>query len=177
MIRNEHVIIDDTVHIYVYSSKYGKIVVTMDFEDLPLIKDRRVYVWSTNRHSSLYALVQVENGRALRLHRIITKAPEGLIVDHINGMALDNRKINLRTTTQANNNKNAKKRNNAKSSKYKGVHFSKREGKWKSQIQLNGMKKALGTFSTEIEAAKAYNNAATTLHGEFARLNNLKDAK
>jgi hypothetical protein len=39
------------------------------------------------------------------------------------------------------------------------VHFDKKWNKWKAQIQINKQKIGLGTFKTELEAAKAYNNA------------------
>lgn len=42
------------------------------------------------------------------------------------------------------------------SSKYKGVTWDKASNKWKSQIIINGKKKHLGRFDSEIEAHHAY---------------------
>ena len=42
-------------------------------------------------------------------------------------------------------------------SKHKGVSFDKKTNKWFSQITVNGKSKRIGSFTTEIEAAKAYN--------------------
>lgn len=91
-------------------------------------------------------------------------------IDHINGNPLDNRPANLRVCTQAENTFNRGK-NKKGSSKYKGVGWHKKAGKWAAQIQANGIKHHLGVFETEAEAAIAYNQAATQLHGCFARLN------
>jgi hypothetical protein len=91
-----------------------------------------------------------------------------LFVDHINHNTLDNRRINLRICTQANNNKNVKKHNLDTTSKYKGVYFESSSGKWKAQIGFNGSRKTLGRFVTEEEAAAAYNLAAAKLFGQFA---------
>lgn len=38
---------------------------------------------------------------------------------------------------------------------------------------IDGSLKFLGQYSSEEEAAEAYNNAAAKYHGEFARLNDL----
>lgn len=45
-------------------------------------------------------------GKSSLLHRLIMKASPGEIIDHINGNRLDNRRHNLRSTTQTTNNHN-----------------------------------------------------------------------
>jgi hypothetical protein len=106
----------------------------------------------------------------IKLHRFILNAPENMIVDHINGDKLDNRKENLRLCTQNENTKNARKRASA-TSKYKGVSFPKTRNKWQVQIQLNKKKMHVGYYTDEIEAAKAYDKKAAELFGEYAVLN------
>ena len=59
------------------------------------------------------------------------------------------------------------------SSMYKGVWFDNRRYAWKAAIQHEGKRKHIGRFSSELEAAKAYNEAALRLHGKFARLNEI----
>lgn len=39
-----------------------------------------------------------------------------------------------------------------------GVVWNKKDKRWQSQIQVNKQRKYIGQFSSEIEAAKAYNN-------------------
>lgn len=120
--------------------------------------------------------VRLNNGKRkiIFMHRIIAETPDGLYCDHINGDTLDNRKSNLRNVTKQQNNWNAKKKTKA-TSKYKGVYFFKRDkdqiGKWGARIQVDGKLIRLGYFSSEIEAALAYNRAAKKYFGEYAVLN------
>lgn len=103
------------------------------------------------------------------------KAPQGLVIDHINGNRLDNRKKNLRfVTMQQNCFNSAKKRAGRTSSRYKGVHHRKERNKWVAYISIKRKKTFLGSFNTEIEAARAYNEAAKREYGEYARLNNIE---
>jgi hypothetical protein len=90
-------------------------------------------------------------------------------VDHINGNKLDNRACNLRPCSNAENLRNSAPRRG--SSTFKGVCFHKQNKNWVASITLDGQTRHLGSFSSEIDAAKAYDAAATQLHGEYARLN------
>ena len=117
---------------------------------------------------------RVENDRKLTsmsMHRLVMNAtnPE-IVIDHINGDTLDNRKANLRFATVA---QNAQNRNKVKgcSSKYLGVTYHKRDERWQTQVRHNGKRHYVGLYLTEEEAARAYDIKAKELHKEFARLN------
>lgn len=105
------------------------------------------------------------------MHRVILNVPKGQTGDHRNGDTLDNRRCNLRICSRRQNACNRKKRANPTSSRYKGVSWNKRRGKWHSRIFPNGMNLHLGYYDVEEEAAKAYDVAALHHYGEFARLN------
>ena len=95
-----------------------------------------------------------------------------MFVDHINHNALDNRKANLRPATRTQNGQNRIKYNNRDySSKYKGVTCHNGKKLWKAHIQANGRPLFLGSFSHEVQAAKAYDRAAKKYHRDFAVLN------
>jgi HNH endonuclease/AP2 domain-containing protein len=91
-------------------------------------------------------------------------------IDHIDGNSLNNRWANLRAATPSENLRNrGKTRKNT--SGYKGVSWSTSNNGWVAQITHHYKTRNLGTFQTPEEAAAAYDEAATQLHGEFARRN------
>ena len=104
------------------------------------------------------------------MHRAIIGAKDGEIVDHANGQKLDNRRSNLRLATRSNNASNQKKRSSTKA-KYKGVIWRQNAQRWQGYIGTMGKWIHLGYFDSEIEAAKAYDEAARQMFGEFAKTN------
>lgn len=90
-----------------------------------------------------------------------------MVVDHINGITTDNRKENLRLCTNVENTKNLRKQENGITSKYTGVSYYARDRTW----EVNVAGHYYGRYLTEKLAAKVYNEKATLLFGEFARLN------
>ena len=100
-----------------------------------------------------------------------------MLGDHINRNRLDNRRANLRLCTYAQSARNVSKQashNGRKcSSKYKGVTLRKKSGLWMARIDKDYEQYHLGYFENEEDAARAYNEAAIELHGEFASLNEI----
>lgn len=133
-------------------------------EDYDLV---RRYNWHLTYNG--YARANI-GGRTVFMHRLIMNPGPGMVVDHINGNKLDNRRENLRICTPAENARNCGSFRNS-TSRYKGVHLCSRSGKWRAKIHVNKMHFKIGYFATEEEAARAYDARARELHGEFARLN------
>lgn len=91
------------------------------------------------------------------LHReILNVVDSKLIVDHINGNRLDNRRCNLRITTAQINARNVSS-SKTSTSKYIGVCLKSeyKYKKWQARIKINGKEIHLGYFLTEFEAALA----------------------
>ena len=56
-------------------------------------------------------------------------------------------------------------------SRFKGVCWDKRRGKWKAYIKKDQVMRNIGMFRDELAAAQAYDEAARELFGEHARTN------
>lgn len=89
-------------------------------------------------------------------------------LDHKDGNHLNNRIVNLREASNAQNLKNRKKHVTNKSG-YTGV--TARGKRWISQICVDNKVMHLGMFDTPEDAYTAYCRAAQIHHGEFAASN------
>lgn len=147
-------------------------VAIVDDADYPALQ---VYSWCCKRcGTTQYAARGTKNNslqKTILMHRAILNAPNGIEVDHINGDGLDNRRCNLRLVSSSQNHFNQRKRQRQTSSQYKGVYWHQRDKVWMVRIQASGSDHYIGSFSSEREAALAYNNAAIKYHGEYANLN------
>jgi hypothetical protein len=114
--------------------------------------------------------VRYEKKKLIYMHRQITGAPKGKVVDHKNRNRLDNTRTNLRICTHAENTQNARKIQGTHS-RFKGVSYRKERDKYFAQIYHHGNQNYLGLFVKETDAARAYDRKAVELFGEFARVN------
>lgn len=120
---------------------------------------------SNSKPTTKYRLLCL-NYRVFLAHRVIWlmqtgEWPSGTI-DHINGIKTDNRWVNLRDITHAQNGQNVRNARRNSSSGLLGA-FPKR-GKWFSSIKTNSKPIYLGTFNTAEEAHAAYLAAKMELH-------------
>lgn len=150
------------------SQGYVAMVDDEDYEALSAFK------WSANishgkNHDSVYAVRAVHHKRKstmIQMHRVITGAEPGELVDHRDTNGINNQRKNLRICNHSQNFQNARKRKSR--FQHKGVHFRAAMRKpWEARV--GG--KTVGWFREECDAALAYNLVALEKYGEFARLN------
>jgi len=150
--------------------------------DDDLFEELNKYKWSAHKYGNnnirIYAargIFQKDTKKVKQqfIHRYIWFLKMGEYpkeIDHINHDCLDNRFENLRQVNRAQNQHNRRGKQNG-TSIYKGVCWDIRRKRWSASICINYKQKTIGRFKTEIEAAKAYNEAAKRCFGEYASLN------
>ena len=133
--------------------------------------------WYCARNCQTYYVTasNLVNGKRIMLHRYLLGVTDKKVqIDHINGNGLDNRRMNLRLCSTSENHAN-QFHIYGKSSKFKGVHWSKQKKKWSAVVckKIDGKKKKFyfGFHTNEIDAAFAYDAGAKQLFGVFARTN------
>jgi len=125
------------------------------------------YRWNAfDSGGKLYARRSFPGGTIL-MHREIMQPPDGMVVDHINGNGLNNRRSNLRNCTPRQNEHNKPPRSGK--FRFKGVY--PRGDKWYAAIKHQGKTHYLGTFDNQTKAAQARDRKAHDLQGQFAYLN------
>lgn len=105
------------------------------------------------------------------LHRYLTNPPDNLLVDHINGNPLDNRRSNLRIGDQYLNMQNLKGASKNSKSGVLGVYWSKYHNKWVASFR----NKHLGYFDSVEEAGKIVESIRATYAPFSKEARNLKD--
>lgn len=121
------------------------------------------------RHQSGYLKFRVD-GHRYYAHRLAWLYSYGVWpsgeIDHINGVKDDNRIVNLREATHAQNCENRRSRSEKTTSRYTGVHWSKDRQLWATSLCVGGRVIRLGCFESEEAAYEAY-LAAKSKHHQF----------
>lgn len=142
----------------------------IDAEDLDLVIRFQWQTLHIKGAATSYAMTYDPSGEPKRplMHRMIMEPAQGVLIDHINGNGLDNRRRNLRMASVAQNAWNTKRRA-LPASGYRGVK-PLAEG-YKGIIRVHGNDIATGVYDTAEAAARARDALALRHHGEFAVLN------
>jgi len=149
--------------VIIVKRKSGEIVrAKIDLDDYEKFKTFPYSFYVQNYSGSYYIYSNhYVNGKRkhISLHRLILGDPKGLVVDHINGDTLDNRKSNLRAVTQAANTQNRNRAKRNSSSGVRGVYFSKQIKRWVATVDVDRKRIQVGCFKELADAEIAVKEA------------------
>lgn len=133
-------------------------VAMVDDEDYDLVSQYKWHI-DKNRSNINYAKCSYRaNGKinTLYMHRLIMgDIPKKMVIDHVDGDGLDNRRYNLRIVSVRENNSNHAAINNIISS-FSGVFWDKRCGRFRARVDVSGRQFDIGWFRNEADAYTAY---------------------
>lgn len=170
---NEYTIHDDGSFVEVFvRSRQSKIVGSfyMDKEGLEEVLKNPWFIGGNGYVTS----ARMRTGETrIYLHRMLLNASEEDVVDHIDRNPLNNRRSNLRITTQSRNMMNSTISSD-NTSGTKGISFDKKLEKWHAYISKDKKRIHLGYFYCLEDAIKARESAEKEHHGQY-RLNGTKE--
>jgi hypothetical protein len=137
---------------------------TIDDEDFARVGGFKWY--ALNRSGKFHVMVSVSR-KNYYIHRMIMDAPPGMVVDHINGDGLDNRKSNLRICHHNENIRNRTSLNANNASGAHGVYWDKSRKRWCAEIKINYKRIYLGRFCLLCDAVEARHDAELDYYGDF----------
>ena len=144
-------------------------VAWVDDEDYELVQTKK---WSAYKNCRVWYVATYwrEGGRvrSLSMHQFLLGSRPGQLIDHKDNNGLNNTRSNLRVATHAQNAGNRRLSSNNKSG-FKGVFEV--VGVHKTTYRADCHGKMLGHFPTKELAAKAYDEEAVRVYGEFAQIN------
>lgn len=163
---NEYEITPEGVWIYTFNRQQepsGKFLI--DLDDLEQVLKHKWRFWKGNYYTG--------NKKPIMIHQFLLNPNSNQVIDHINGDRQDNRRSNLRITTQEKNllNKAILSNNNTGIA---GVWFDKERKKWAAEIKMDGIKCFLGRYEDKADAAFARWTAEQKLFKEFRSTRNDK---
>lgn len=151
------------VKIYVTNREEPAIV---DIDDYDKIKN---YNWVNDKGYTQSYYWNGKKEKRFYLQKLIMGVRDDkIIVDHINGNPLDNRKCNLRLVNNQQNCMNHKVRKDSKSG-VSGVFFDKDKNLWRANISLNRKHIHLGYYENIQDAIRVRKLAEEKYFGEYRR--------
>lgn len=137
----------------------GKVAM-VDDADFEAVNAHKWYAHNIGRRWCARRNVRKTDGKQTGqfLHQFLM--PGVAEIDHRDGDALNNQRVNIRPATRRQNQQGFRWKEIGTTSNFRGVSWDKFHRKWKAQIQLGSRRTHLGYFEVEKDAAHAYDAAA-----------------
>jgi hypothetical protein len=149
-----------TAKITIKSKTHGEVVVLVDVEDVEKLMQNGYSLtlsYCSKRKKYRVKTKQNIDGKPIDvyLYRFLLNAPSGMVVDHINHNELDNRKSNLRITTNSINLQNRQGADRDSKSGHRNVWWNKRDEVWCVSVRHKNKHYTGGRYKNIHDAVKA----------------------
>lgn len=158
-LKNDYEIRGDTTVIFIKRRNGDVYECLIDTDDLPKARRLSVSLALTKKRADsqkMYVHFHKQLGfkkhTKRAFHRYLLDAPDGLVVDHINGNPLDNRRENLRLLTNAENMQNLNGPHRDSQTGIRGVSLDKYGMRYQVFIRIDKVTHYLGLYDTVEEA-------------------------
>lgn len=168
--KNDYEIVGTDTKVMIPDYKGNVFVCLVDTDRLEEVKKKRWFTKFCKSSGNYYVQAfEKENGvrKILFLHRILTNAPKGKVVDHINHNTLDNRKQNLRVCTPSENGQNRKGPSSRSTSGVRNVSWNPKRNKWVVNVTVERKRIHLGGYA-DLEEARTVAEAGRKKYLPFA---------
>lgn len=119
------------------------------------------------RYSSIHA-IKVRAHRVIWMMQTGEDIPEGMLIDHINGVRDDNRWVNLRLASRSQNNHNRHRTRSDSISGIRGVKYRAERDRYVAVLRVDGRERKFGSFRTAAEAHARFLEVERQYRGENA---------
>lgn len=154
--KNDYRIVGDKAEIHLPDGRAALI----DAAALHLAQAVEGVWYADDRRHTTYVMIGTRTADRRRttryLHRTVTNAPRGRVVDHRNGDGMDNTFANLRIVTQGQNLQNRKAAHPSSTTGVRGVGRTRSTTKpFRARCVVDGIEHGFGTYRTLEEASEA----------------------
>ena len=142
----------------IMSDTHGMMCFIIDNDDAERVKQHKWVIFKAKNQgtsNSIYKYYAISSTKNILLHRFITNAKKGQVVDHLNCNTFDNRKCNLKLCTYSENGRNRIKHSRKSPKSIIGVYYNKNVDKWYAYINVDGKRLSLGYYKEEQDAIDA----------------------
>jgi len=146
----------------------------LTWRDAPGVRSNLVGTCPTVLNANGYFEIKIA-GKTIPTHRLAfvlmtgNFPPDGMVVDHANGIRTDNRWCNLRLCTRAQNSQNKTGPAPKNTSGFRGVNWHNHSKSWAVRVCTKGNSKSIGYFDDLELAGLVADEARNLYHGKFAK--------
>lgn len=170
--KNDYEIRGDIVVIFLKRRSGETIETFIDLDDLPILLSIPVTWFAhkdnyTGKFYVRYTKRSHGKQKTILMHRVLTNAVDGQVVDHFDGNTLNNRtKTNIKAVSPSENHQNRKFYKN-NTSGCTGINWIKSTERWRAALVLNGKPVTQKNFISYEEAVKYMNDIRKKHHVNF----------